>query len=91
MPSLSATMVYSLCLATSLLCAVLLVRAYLSSRTRLLLWSSICFVLLAANNLLVVIDMVLLPTTIDLILARQAVALAAVGALLYGFIWETRP
>ena len=33
-----ATLVYALCALTSLACAVLLLRGYLSSRARLLLW-----------------------------------------------------
>lgn len=79
--------VYCLCLVTSALCAILLVRSWLRSRQPLLLWSAICFTLLAANNLFVVLDMVVLPA-VDLTMARQLTALAAVAVLLYGFIWE---
>jgi len=79
--------VYGLCLLTSALCAALLIRSYGRSRQPLLLWSAACFSLLAINNLLVVLDMVVLPG-IDLSLARQVTSLAAVGVLLYGFIWE---
>lgn len=79
--------VYVLCLVTSIVCAVLLVRSWLASRTRLLLFSALCFALLALNNLIVVADMVLLPQ-IDLTLARQLSVLAALAVLLYGFIWE---
>jgi hypothetical protein len=89
MPHLGPTIVYSLCLATSVLCATMLVRAYRASRSPLLLWSAACFVLLALNNLLVVADMVLLPQ-VDLTLARQGTALAAVLVLLFGFVWEAR-
>ena len=89
MPPLGPTLVYSLCLATSVLCAALLVRAYFASHSRLLLWSAMCFVLLALNNLLVVVDMLVLQE-IDLTFARQGAALAAVLVLLYGFIWEAR-
>jgi hypothetical protein len=80
--------VYGLCLLTSAACAGLLLRAYASTRQRLLLWSGLCFVLLAANNLLVVLDMLVLPR-VDLTLPRQLSALAAVTVLLYGFIWES--
>jgi len=79
--------VYGLCLLTSAVCAALLVRSYGRSRQPLLLWSAACFTLLAINNLLVVLDMVVLPTA-DLSLARQLSSLAAVGVLIYGFIWE---
>lgn len=81
--------VYVLCLLTSMVCAGLLVRSYLRTRSSLLLWSALCFVLLALNNLFVVGDMILLPG-VDLTLGRQITALAAVCVLLYGFIWETQ-
>ncbi|WP_457092730.1 DUF5985 family protein [Microvirga sp. P5_D2] len=83
------TIIYSLCLLTSAGCAFLLVRSYAQSRAKLLLWSALCFVLLAVNNLLVVIDLVILPTTVDLVPFRHLASLAAVSVLLFGFIWET--
>ncbi|HZW15751.1 MAG TPA: DUF5985 family protein [Brevundimonas sp.] len=79
--------VYGLCLLTSGLCAALLFRSYSRSRQPLLLWSAVCFSLLAINNLLVVFDMVVFRAT-DFSVARQVTALAAVGVLIYGFIWE---
>jgi len=79
--------VYPLCLATSILCAFLLLRGYKKSGSRLLFWSAIAFAFLALNNLLVVLDMLILQA-IDLQLARQAAALSAVAVLLYAFIWE---
>jgi hypothetical protein len=85
--SLAATTVYLLCLLTSAACAWLLVRSYLKSRTKLLLWSAACFVMLALNNLFVVADVVLFPV-VDLTLLRSLSALAGVGLLLYGFISE---
>ena len=80
--------IYLLCLAASAACAALLVRSYLESRARLLLWSAGCFVLLALNNLVVVTDLLILPS-IDLLPLRRATALGAVCFLLFGFIWET--
>ena len=79
--------VYGLCLLTRALCAALLVRSWLRSRQPLLLWSAVCFSLLAVNNLLVVLDMVVL-AEVNLALARQLTSLSAVGVLIYGFIWE---
>jgi hypothetical protein len=79
--------VYSLCLATSAVCAGLLVRAYRRTGSRLLLWSAGAFVLLALNNLGVVLDMLILKD-VDLSLARALPALAAILVLLYAFIWE---
>jgi multidrug transporter EmrE-like cation transporter len=82
--------VYLLCAATSVMCAVLLLRAYRRQRTRLLLWSSLCFVLLALNNILLFVDLIVVPSAIDLSLWRSGVALAGVGVLLFGLIWESR-
>jgi hypothetical protein len=87
MSLLAPKLVYLLCLATSLACAMLLARAYGRSRHRLLLWCAVSFALLALNNLLLVADLVLFPTT-DLWMWRQVAAAAALGVLLAGFIWE---
>lgn len=81
--------VYLLCLATSLACVVLLARSYARTRARLLLWSALCFAFLSLNNLIVVIDLLILPTSIDLSLWRLTASLIAVSVLLYGFIWES--
>jgi hypothetical protein len=86
MPTL-ATGVYMLCLITSCACGWLLIRGYRRNRTRLLLWSAGCFVLLAANNLLVVIDLLVLPA-VDLSYLRAGTLLLAVSVLLIGFIIE---
>lgn len=83
------SLVYLLCMATSLVCLLLLIRAYRRSGIKLLLWSALCFVGLAFNNLLLFIDVVLLPTTIDLLPVRHLTALGAISVLLYGFIWES--
>jgi hypothetical protein len=87
MASYFPTAVYLLCFLTSSLCAFLLGRAWWRSAARILLWSAICFTLLAANNLVVIFDMVLYPD-IDLRLVRHGLALAAVSVLLYGFVWD---
>jgi hypothetical protein len=83
-----APTVYFLCFLSSALCAGLLVRSYLHNKTKLLLWSAACFVLLALNNLGLFVDLVLLPTSIDLAPLRSLLGFAAVATLLYGFIWE---
>jgi hypothetical protein len=79
--------VYSLCFATSCLCAYLLARAYVASRARLLFWSAICFGFLAVNSLLVILDIVVFPD-VDFGLWRPALARCAVTVLLFGFIWD---
>lgn len=82
-----APTVYLLCLASSAVCAWLLARRYARSQARLLLWAAICFGLLALNNLLVVLDLMVI-SSVDLSLARLFASLVAVLVLLYGFIWE---
>lgn len=81
--------VYLLCLVTSIICALLLARSYSRTRARLLLWSSLCFAFLALNNLIVVVDILIFPTAVDLSLWRLAASAVAVCVLLYGFIWES--
>ena len=87
MAQLFPAAVYLLCFATSAACAFLLARNYARTRARLLLWSALCFGLLAANNLVVVIDLLLLPQ-MDFRLVRLLLSLSGVGVLLFGFIWD---
>jgi hypothetical protein len=87
MGNIFPTVVYILCFLTSAACAWLLGRSYSRNGTGLLLWSSICFVFLALNNLALVLDLVVVPG-LDLRLARLLLALAAVVSLLWGFIWK---
>ncbi|MES2676199.1 MAG: DUF5985 family protein [Pseudomonadota bacterium] len=82
-----ATVIYALCAATSLLCAVLLLRSYARSRYRLLFWAGMCFVGATLNNLLLVADKVMFPE-IDLLSLRLVVALLALVFLLYGLIFD---
>jgi len=82
-----ATVVYVLCALASLLAAGLLLRAFLATRQRLLFWTCICFLGLAANNLILFVDKVITPD-IDLSLWRGLPALLGATALLYGLIWE---
>jgi hypothetical protein len=79
--------VYGLCLLTSMACALLLLRSYFRSRSKLLLYTAVGFVLLAVNNLLLVGDLVFFPD-VDLWPWRQAASIAAVAVLLYGFTFE---
>lgn len=83
-----AALIYSLCALTSLACFVLLWRSWRSAGHRLLFWSALCFAALSANNVLLVIDKVVLPTQVNLTLWRLAAALAAVCLMLFGLVWE---
>ena len=82
-----AEAVYILCAATCVACAVLLFRGYARSRARFLLWSSLCFAALAANNVLLYVDKVLFPTR-DFQVWRTATALLGLLLLLFGLIWD---
>ena len=83
-----AAIVYLLCAATSIVCAVLLLRGYLKSRVPLLLWSTLCFVGLALDNSLLVVDRLLYPDETVFAL-RRVLSLLGVSLLLYGLIWES--
>lgn len=83
-----ANAVFLLCALTSVVCAVLLLRAYRRASNRLLLWSGLCFVGLALNNGLLVIDRILLPDSADLSVWRQVPAVLGVAVLLYGLVWD---
>jgi hypothetical protein len=85
-----ANLVYALCALTSLTCAVLLLRGYVRSRTRLLLWSGLCFAGLALNNVILCVDLLVVPL-IDLSILRGLTALVSVVVLLVGMIWDANP
>ncbi len=82
-----ATAIYVLCALTSMACAWMLLRGYAQSRVRLLFWSGLCFAGLALNNILLIIDLRMLPD-VNLEIWRTLPALAGVGVLLYGLVWE---
>ncbi len=84
-----AIAVYVLCAVTSIACAVLLLSSWRASRAPLLLWTLLCFVGLALNNILLFVDKVIAPD-VDLSVWRSVPALAGVAALVYGLVRGTR-
>jgi len=82
-----ASAVYILCFIASSACALLLARSYRRSGARLLLWSCLCFIALAGNNLALVADLIVF-TNHDLKLVRLSFSLIAVSVLLFGFAWD---
>ena len=82
-----ASAVYILCFIASAACAVLLARSYRRSGARLLLWTCLCFLALAGNNLTLVADLIVYPGS-DLKLARLSFSLVAASVMLFGFIWD---
>jgi hypothetical protein len=83
-----AVTVYILCTLTSSLCAVLLMREHVRSRSRLLLWSALSFAGLAISNALVFVDFVVFPAT-DLAVYRSATFFVATTLLVYGLVRES--
>lgn len=83
-----STVIYILCALTSGACAVLLWRGWRRSHARLLFWSSLCFVGLSLNNLLLVLDTQVMPQT-DLAIIRMLPALIGSALLVYGLIWDS--
>lgn len=79
--------IYALCAGTSLLAAGMLLRHYRTRRSPVLLWSCIAFVGLAVNNVLVLVDLGVLPA-LDLSVIRSFTAAASMAVLVYGLIWE---
>jgi hypothetical protein len=84
-----AEVIFVLCALGSTLCAVVLLRGYLAERAPLLFWSSVCFVWLALNNVVLFLDKVVV-TDVDLGAWRGVTALVGVAALVFGLVWEER-
>jgi hypothetical protein len=81
--------VYVLCAATALACSFLLFRSYRRRRVALLLWCGLAFSIFTLENVILFVDVILVPD-IDLSLVRRLVAFLGVAVLLFGLIWETK-
>jgi hypothetical protein len=81
-------LVYILCFLTCAVCALLLVRSWVKTRTRLLLWVAASFVFLAINNFFLLADTTLTPPDWDLSPFRIGSAVIAVTILIFGLVWE---
>lgn len=84
-----AEIVYALCAVMSTVCATLLLRGYLRSRSRLLLWASLAFGFYAANSLFLFVDMSIFPE-VDSggPFWRNVLGAVSGSLLLFGLIWE---
>lgn len=80
-------MVYLLCAATCLLCAVMLFLAYKRTGVRLLFWSALCFTGMMLDNALLYADVILFPD-LSLVIWRKIPGLIAIMLLLFGLVWE---
>jgi hypothetical protein len=81
-------LVYALCALTSLACAVLLLRGYRLSGSRLLLWSGLCFACFFLNNVVLIVDVRVLPEQ-DLSILRSLPSLVGIALLVFGLVWES--
>ena len=85
-----AEAVYVLCGVTSILCAILLLRGWRTTGARLLFWAGLCFICLAIDNIVVVVDFVVTGPNVDLFWYRTSGALVGMFVLVYGLIREDR-
>jgi hypothetical protein len=77
----AALYVYTLCSLTSLFCTLVVGRAWYRTKVRLLLWCSLCFLLLTVNNVFLFVDLVVLPAA-DYTIWRSV-------SNLIGLIWDS--
>jgi hypothetical protein len=83
-----AHVVYSLCVLLSVSCAAMLLRSWWRSPSRLLLWCGLCFVALAANNLLLLVQLfVEEPEYLEL--SRNICIVAGLAVLIFGLVWDS--
>ncbi len=82
-------LVYIVCAITTLLCAIMLFRGYKSFGVRLLLWSSLCFIGLTIENIMLYVDYHVVPD-VSLVFWRKIPGLIGIALLLYGLIWESK-
>lgn len=83
-----AGIVYILCAVLSLSCALLLMSGFRKNKFRLLFWSSIGFFGFALNNILLFVDIIMLPST-DLLVLRTMPALIGMMIMVYGLVSDS--
>lgn len=80
-----ASLVYILCALTSIACAFFLLKGPRAKRGGLMLWSGLCFGLLAISNILLFVDLVVFPQ-VNLLILRTAITALAHLILVFGLI-----
>jgi hypothetical protein len=80
--------VYLLSAATAFACAALLWRGWRRNGVRLLFWSALCFACLCLDNVLLYVDLILVPD-VHFYNAPTVAGLVGIVLLLYGLIWDT--
>lgn len=84
-----ASLVYLVGALVTVVCAILLLRGFARSRSRLLLWSGLCFVGLTVSNALLFVDLGLLGPDRSIYMWRLGTAAAAMLLLVYGLVFES--
>ena len=74
-------------IVASFACLALLIRGYLRTRVRLLMWGGLCFVGLTVSNVFLFCDLAVFPD-LDLRPYRLLAALAGASCMAYALIWE---
>lgn len=82
-------LVYLLCAGTCLLCAVMLLRGYARTHVRLLLWSGLCFIGLMLDNVMLYVDVVVVPD-VSLTVVRKLPGFIGIVMLLFGLVWDSK-
>jgi hypothetical protein len=67
----------------------MLIRGYARTGVRLLFWSALCFIGLMFDNIILYIDLHVLPA-VDLSVWRKLPGLAAILLLLVGLVWDSK-
>lgn len=83
-----AGIVYILCALTSGLCAILLWRAFMKNKARLLFWCSLGFIGFALNNIMLFVDLIVFPEVNYIINYRTLPAVIGMVVMIYGLIME---
>jgi hypothetical protein len=84
---MTAILVYLLCAVTCGACTLLLLRGYWVRRSRLLYWCALAFCAFGVGNILLCVDLLLVPQ-MDLMFVRNLVTLLGVVLMLRGLISE---
>jgi hypothetical protein len=81
--------VYILCAGTCLLCSLMLFRGYARTRVRLLFWAGLCFFGLMLDNVMLYVDIVVVPD-VNLAVIRKLPGLVSLTLLVFGLVWESK-
>lgn len=79
------TIVYLFCAIVTIGCAVLLLKSYFQTRSKLVFWGAIFFICFALSNVLLFFDLGIMPA-VNLSPYRDGLTLAGLVAMVFGLI-----